>query len=100
MEMKHEDGRFYFEDNDKMIGEITYSTVKDGVVSIDHTYVDDNYRGQGLAGKLLNAMLDFSDLKGLKVVPVCEYAKAAFEKKPEIGFLLADNYQELLKGEN
>lgn len=100
MEMKHEDGRFYFEDNDKMIGEITYSNVKDGVVSIDHTYVDDNYRGQGLAGKLLNAMLDFSDLKGLKVVPVCEYAKAAFEKKPEIRFLLADNYQELLKGEN
>ena len=100
MEMKHEDGRFYFEDGDKMIGELTYTTVKDGVVSIDHTYVDENYRGHGLAGKLLNAMLDFSDLKGLKVVPVCEYAKAAFEKKPEIRFLLADNYQELLKGEN
>ena len=100
MEMKHEDGRFYFEDNDNMIGEITYSAVKDGGVSREHTYVDDDYRGQGLAGKLLNAMLDFSDLKGLKVVPVCEYAKAAFEKKPEIRFLLADNYQELLKGEN
>ena len=79
MEMKHEDGRFFFEDNDKMIGEITYSTVKDGVISLDHTFVDDDYRGQGLAGKLLNAALDYADLKSLKIVPVCEYAKAALK---------------------
>jgi Predicted acetyltransferase len=100
MEMKHEDGRFYFEDNDKSIGEITYSHVEDGVISLDHTYVDDAYRGQGIAGKLFNAAVDYADLKSLKIVPVCPYAKAAFERKPEIRFLLTDNYQKLLKGEN
>lgn len=100
MEMKHEDGRFYFENDGKMIGEITYSSVKDGVISIDHTYVDEAYRGQGLAGKLLNAVVDFADLKSLKIVPVCEYAKAAFKLKPEIRFLLTEDYQKLLKGEN
>jgi len=99
MEFKHEDGRFFLQDGDKMAGEITYSAVKDGVISIDHTFVDDDYRGQGLAGKLLNAVLDYADLKSLKIVPVCEYAKASFKKKPEIRFLLAENYQELLKGE-
>ncbi|CAJ1193815.1 N-acetyltransferase [Companilactobacillus crustorum] len=100
MEMKHEDGRFYLEDNDEMIGEITYSTVTDGVISLDHTYVSDSYRGQGLAGKLLNAALDYADLKNLKIVPVCEYAKVTFERKPEIRFLLTENYHKLLKGEN
>ncbi|MFH5811742.1 GNAT family N-acetyltransferase [Companilactobacillus sp. FL22-1] len=99
MELKHEDGRFFYEENDKLVGEITYSKVKDGVISLDHTYVDDVYRGQGIAGKLLNAALDFADLKGLKIVPVCEYAKAAFERDPKIRFLLTENYQELLKGE-
>lgn len=100
MEMKHEDGRFYLEDNDEMIGEITYSKVKDGVIALDHTYVSDSYRGQGLAGKLFNAAIDFADLKSLKIVPVCAYAKKMFELRPEIRFLLTENYQELLKGEN
>ncbi|WP_125770425.1 GNAT family N-acetyltransferase [Companilactobacillus furfuricola] len=99
MEIRHSENRFYiFEpDTGKEIGEITYSTVKDGVIAIDHTRVDDTYQGHGLAGKLLNSLLDYADLKSLKVVPVCEYAKAAFKKRPEIRFLLADNYQQLLK---
>ncbi|HIY92113.1 GNAT family N-acetyltransferase [Companilactobacillus sp. HBUAS56275] len=99
MELNHEDGRFYLEDNGKTVGELTYSKVEDNVISLDHTYVDENYRGQGLAAKLLNATVDYSDLKGLKIVPVCEYAKAAFEKRPELRFILTDNYQKLLKGE-
>jgi len=100
MEMNHEDGRFYIEDNDKLVGEITYSEVEDGVISLDHTFVNDDYRGQGIAGKLLNAALDYADLKSLKIVPVCEYAKSVFKRKPEIRFLLTENYQKLLKGEN
>lgn len=99
MEIRHNEDRFYLYEPDtgKEIGEITYSTVKEGVIAIDHTRVDDSYRGHGLAAKLLNALLDYADLKDLKIVPVCEYAKAAFKNKPEIRFLLADNYQQLLK---
>jgi predicted GNAT family acetyltransferase len=100
MELNHEKGRFYLVDNDKTIGELTYSTVEDGVISLDHTFVDEEYRGQGLAKRLLNAVVDFSDLKGLKIVPVCEYAKTAFKNRPEIRFILTENYQKLLKGEN
>lgn len=99
MEIRHADGRFYLieDDTHKEIGEIVYSTVEDNVISIDHTRVDHIYQGHGLAGKLLNALLDYADLKDLKIFPVCEYAKTAFKKRPEIRFLLADNYQELLK---
>lgn len=72
MELRHSDNRFYlFEpDTKKEIGEITYSKVKDNIIAIDHTRVDETYQGHGLAKKLLNAMLDFADLKGLKIVPV------------------------------
>lgn len=99
MEIRHSDNRFYiFEaDTQKEIGEIVYSKVSNGVISIDHTRVDETYQGHGLAGKLLNALLDYADLNNLKIVPVCEYAKAAFKKRPEIRFLLADNYQQLLE---
>ncbi len=99
MEMRHGENRFYIFDSDthQEIGEIVYSTVKDNIISIDHTRVDETFQGHGLAGKLMNAMLDYADLNNLKIVPVCEYAKATFKKRPEVRFLLADNYQELLK---
>lgn len=97
MEIKRGDHRFYLEDDGKEVGEITFSPVKDGIISIDHTRVDSAYQGQGLAGKLLNSLLDFADLNNLQIVPVCEYAKAVFKAKPEIRYLLADNYQELLE---
>ncbi|WP_125591105.1 GNAT family N-acetyltransferase [Companilactobacillus jidongensis] len=98
MEIKQEDGRFFIEE-DELVGEITYSPVKDGVISIDHTFVNENYRGQGIAGKLLNEVLDYADGKNLKIVPVCEYAKLAFKNKPEIRYLLTENYQKLLEEE-
>ncbi len=97
MEMKRGDHRFYLQDGDTEAGEIVFSKVSDGIISIDHTRVNKEYQGQGLAGKLLNAMLDFADLENLQIVPVCEYAKAQFKLRPEIRFLLANNYQELLE---
>ncbi|AKP66980.1 GNAT family N-acetyltransferase [Companilactobacillus ginsenosidimutans] len=99
MEMRHGENRFYLFDTDthKEVGEIVYSKVEDNIISIDHTRVDETFQGHGFAGRLLNSMLDYADLNNLKIVPVCEYAKVAFKKRPEIRFLLADNYQELLK---
>lgn len=98
MEIKHEDGRFFIEETE-LVGEIAYSPVKEGIISIDHTFVNENYRGQGIAGKLLNEVLDYADSNNLKIVPVCSYAKFAFKNKPEIRYLLTENYQKLLEEE-
>ncbi|WP_125761738.1 GNAT family N-acetyltransferase [Companilactobacillus hulinensis] len=98
MEIKQEDGRFYIEDKE-LVGEITYSPVKDGIISIDHTFVNENYRGQGIAGKLLNEVLSYADRENLKIVPVCSYAKFSFKNKPEIRYLLTENYRKLLEEE-
>ncbi|MFD1472526.1 GNAT family N-acetyltransferase [Companilactobacillus mishanensis] len=99
MEIKQEEHRFYINDGEEFVGEITFTPIKEGVISIDHTFVDKKYGGQGLAGKLLTAMLEYAEKENLKIVPVCEYAKANFDKRPEIRYLLADNYQELLDKE-
>lgn len=99
MDIRHGENRFYLIDTDthQETGEITYSKVEDGVIAIDHTRVDESFQGHGLARRLFNALLDYADLNNLKIVPVCEYAKNSFKKRPEIRFLLADNYQTLLK---
>jgi len=53
MEFKYESNRIYAEDADnKVIAEVTFPE-KDGVATVDHTFVDDSLRGQGVGGELV-----------------------------------------------
>lgn len=99
MEIKSETNRFYIEESDILVGEIGITKIDDSTISIDHTFVNENYRGKGLARKLLDAALEYADKNNLKIVPVCSYAKATFKNDPNIQYLLTKNYQKLLGGE-
>ncbi len=59
---------------DKLIGRCTYS-VEDGGLKIEHTIVDEQYRGKGVAKRLVFAVLEYAERKSLSVIPVCPYAK-------------------------
>ena len=83
-----ESDRIYLNDeNGKLIAEVTFP-VCDGVATIDHTFVDDSLRGQGVAGKLLELAIESIEKQGLKVTPVCSYARVWFDKHPEKSDLL------------
>ena len=50
-----EDNRIYASAEDgNVVAEITFPA-KDGIATIDHTFVADSLRGQGIAGKLMEA---------------------------------------------
>ena len=51
---------------------------------IDHTDVDDSLRGEGVGRQLLNALVDWARSTGTKVLPLCPFAKAQFDKDPAI----------------
>ena len=71
---------------DPAIGQCTFvSEVIDGktVWTIDHTLVDDEFGGQGIAGKLVAAVVAEAKARGALIKPVCSYAVRQFEKKPE-----------------
>lgn len=81
MELKVEPGRIFAEDDKgKVIAEVTFSEQADDIVTIDHTLVDDSLRGQGVAGKLVEAAAEAIKKTGKKPVPVCSYAVKWFEK--------------------
>lgn len=63
--------------------EMTYVRVGETIVIFDHTFVPDHYRGQGLAGKLIVAGVEWARAENLKVIPQCPFAQAAFDRKPE-----------------
>jgi predicted GNAT family acetyltransferase len=50
---------------------------------VDHTFVPPEARGQGLAGKLVEAIVADAKAQGFKIAPQCPYVVTAFGKHPE-----------------
>lgn len=70
-----EENRIYMTGDDgKMIAEITFPETADGEFTIDHTFVDESLRGQGMASKLVQAAVDEIEAKGGIVKATCSYA--------------------------
>lgn len=93
MEFLKEEGRIYKKnDEGKEIAEITYVPSEvEGVVDADHTFVDPSLRGQGVAEKLVEALVEEMEKEGKKIKPVCPYVVALFERKPDkYGHINAD----------
>jgi predicted GNAT family acetyltransferase len=63
--------------------EMTYQRVGPGTIAIDHTYVPSQYRGGGIAAKLVQAGIEDARREGTKIVPICSYVEAQFRRHPE-----------------
>jgi hypothetical protein len=61
----------------------------DGVIAITHTEVPPPLEGRGIAGELVQALLDHARAQGLKVRPLCSYARAYMRRHPATASLLA-----------
>ncbi|MDR2688641.1 MAG: N-acetyltransferase [Azoarcus sp.] len=84
MEFNQENNRIYAQDEaGEIIAEITFPERAKGVVAIDHTFVADSLRGQGIAGKLMEACHAQLRADGRKAIPVCAYAVKWFQEHPE-----------------
>jgi len=60
-----------------------------GVMLITHTGVAPRLEGRGIAAALTRAALDHARAQGLKVNPLCSYARAYMQRHPETLGLLA-----------
>lgn len=50
---------------------------------ITHVGVQPELRGQGVAGKITQAGLDYARKNALRVIPMCSYAAAYIRRHPE-----------------
>ena len=84
MEFQKSEGRIFAQDETgKLVAEITFPTVAEGVADIDHTFVDESLRGQGVAGELMQRAVDSLRASGRKAVATCSYARKWFDQHPE-----------------
>lgn len=72
-------------DGEKFVGKCTYVVGSDNVWTLDHTIVDPNYGGKGIAGALVAAVADMARAAKTKIIPQCSYAAAVFARKSEYG---------------
>jgi predicted GNAT family acetyltransferase len=59
------------------------------VIDIVHTDVPAALQGRGLAGVLMQALLDWARAEGLRVRPICSYARSYMRRHADTQDLLA-----------
>lgn len=89
MEFTKEANRIFANDETgTLIAEVTFPNISATTVDINHTFVDDSLRGQGVAGKLMLAAVGTIRAQGKRAVATCPYAVAWFQKNPEFSEIL------------
>ena len=74
MEYNIERNRIYVVEDGKEMGEVTFPE-RDGVYVINHTYVDNRLRGQGIASDLVRRAVEEIESRGGQVKATCSYAQ-------------------------
>ena len=84
MDIQHKDGNskgsFFIEEDGEVKAEITYSKAGDTKIIIDHTEVSDELRGENIGKRLVEYTVNYARKNGLKVIPLCPFAKSVIER--------------------
>ncbi|MDR3364132.1 MAG: N-acetyltransferase [Clostridiales Family XIII bacterium] len=84
MQFKKEPNWIYAEGKDgEIIAEVTFPLCQTGIVAINHTYVNDSLRGQGIAAELMENCYKMLKEDGRKAVLICPYAVKWYREHPE-----------------
>lgn len=82
VELGQDEFAFRNEDNGTVNGEITWTQMAD-VMVVEHTFVNENMRNQGLAKKLVDRAVEYARENEYKIEPVCSYVATVFERYDE-----------------
>ncbi len=74
MEYITEKNRIYAIECGEEVAEVTFPE-RNGIYVINHTYVDDRLRGQGIASELVRRAVEEIEQRGGRVEATCSYAQ-------------------------
>jgi len=88
MDIKHKQesnkGAFEAYMNDVKAGEMTYSRAGESMIIIDHTDVEEAYKGKGVGKALVMEAVKFARANQIKIMPLCPFANSVFKKNDEL----------------
>lgn len=88
MNITIEETRVIAAEDGQELGEMTFVRSSDQFYIIDHTGVYDHARGRGVGQKMVEAFVSQARSEGRKIVPLCPFAKAQFDKNPDYADVL------------
>jgi len=77
-------GYFGAFDGDKEAGRMTYTFAGETKMILDHTEVNNAYRGQNIGKRILMEIVEFARQNKIKILPLCPFAKSVFNKIEDI----------------
>lgn len=76
-------GRFAIYENEIYAGEMTFTWAGESKFIIDHTGVEEAFGGKGFGRKLVKAGVDYAREHGVKIFPLCPFARKEFLRHEE-----------------
>ena len=83
MNFTTEKNRIYYEADGKLLAEITFIDSDENSMTINHTFVDDSLRGQGIASQLVQAAVNEIKKQKKHVKASCSSAVNCLAKHPD-----------------
>ena len=83
LKINDKNGAFFIEINAKQEALMTFVFAGDDKIIIDHTEVNPGNNGKGFGKKMVAKAVEFAREKGIKIIPLCPFAKSVFDKTPE-----------------
>jgi predicted GNAT family acetyltransferase len=83
LEYNDKKGLFYIEIEGKVEAKMTFIFAGENQIIIDHTEVSTGNNGKGFGKKMVQKAVEFTRKKGIKILPLCPFAKSVFDKNPE-----------------
>ncbi len=81
-------GRFMLYEAGIFAGEMTFTWAGERMFIIGHTGVEKEFGGKGYGRKLFLEVVKYARDADVKILPLCPFAKAEFEKHSEFSDLL------------
>lgn len=100
MDFKENAEKIWLENEEgKVIAYVEFPEIS-GTANVMHTVVDSSLRGQGIAGKLMKALVAKMGKENRKLMLTCSYAVDWFNKNRDYENVLADAEAEYAKAVN
>ena len=76
-------GVFHIDIDGKQEAMMTFVFADQDKIIIDHTEVNPGNEGKGFGKQMVKKAVEYAREKGIKIIPLCPFAKSVFDKVPE-----------------
>lgn len=83
LEVNDKNGFFHIDIDGKTIAKMTFVFAGNDKIIIDHTEVNEAYNGKGFGKMMVEKAVEYVREKGIKIIPLCPFAKKIIDKTPE-----------------